>query len=213
MVDAKLKLYSSSADCPVDVYAVPDTSWDEMTVTWDTKPALGAKLTTVTASANNWFEIDLFSYVTSAGIYSVALDETADSVGELDSREGSHPPRLDLILARFEDTDGDGVYDHMDADDDNDGMSDANEIFAGFNPLDSRSFFEIKQFTAGPLQSYFQWASVSGRTYSVECSTNLESWLLLPGGESIFADDAETGFVDVTDMVEARFYRIKVLAE
>ena len=213
LVGAKLKLYSSSADCPVDVYAVPDTSWDEMTVTWDTKPALGAKLTTVTASANNWFEIDLFSYVTSAGIYSVALDETADSVGELDSREGSHPPRLDLILARFEDTDGDGVYDHMDADDDNDGMSDANEIFAGFNPLDSRSFFEIKQFTAGPLQSYFQWASVSGRTYSVECSTNLESWLFLPGGESIFADDAETGFVDVTDMVEARFYRIKVLAE
>ena len=86
------------------VYAVRDTSWGEQTVTWTTRPALGAVLGTVTVvgATPQWVQLDLTSYVRAerrAGrkVISLALrnvDHTS-SPSQFQSREaGSTGPRL-----------------------------------------------------------------------------------------------------------------------
>lgn len=56
-----------TADAPIAVYSCADTSWTESSITWNTRPAEGSLLDTVTVSASavngTWFEWDVSSYV------------------------------------------------------------------------------------------------------------------------------------------------------
>jgi len=81
------------------------------------------------------------------------------------------------------DSDGDGlnnswekVYgtDPNNPDTDGDGVPDGEEIKAGTNPLDSNSVFVvswIQQAVGGPDMDV-SWASVPGKAYQIECTTN-----------------------------------------
>ena len=86
------------------------------------------------------------------------------------------------------DTDGDGIPDHKDPDDDNDGLtdddelpggtntknpdtdgddqSDFDEVVTGTSGLDSNAYFYIEDFVAGPAGVCFQ--TVTGRLYDVQ---------------------------------------------
>jgi hypothetical protein len=65
----------------------------------------------------------------------------------------------------------------LDSDSDGDGVSDAQELYAGSSPLDPDSgFFFMGERTAGSgTDVILEWNSVAGRTYSVWRGTNLFS--------------------------------------
>ncbi len=109
---ATLRLYShvSSASTPAiqaTVYSVPDVTWDERTITWNTRPNLGAVLGSITVddAAQQWVDIDVTKFVRSerlAGrnVISFALrvlDHTSAAL-EVQSREaGSTGPQLVIV--------------------------------------------------------------------------------------------------------------------
>jgi uncharacterized membrane protein len=104
-----LRLYGhlsndSTREAQTTVYAVSDSSWGEHTLTWNTRPDLGAVIGTVRvrATSPHWFEIDVTGFVRSeqrAGhkIVSLALRNILYSSAyvEFASREsGSVAPQL-----------------------------------------------------------------------------------------------------------------------
>jgi hypothetical protein len=78
------------------VVGVPG-AWDEASVTFATRPAVGAVLgRTGAVSRDLWVEVDLGRLVTAAGPVELALlSDNGDGV-YLDSRESANPPRLVL---------------------------------------------------------------------------------------------------------------------
>ena len=103
-----LRLHGNASDAtgPVSatVYAVTDTSWNEHTLTWNTRPALGKVLGSVTVggTAAQWVYVDVTKFVQSerrAGrnVISLALRSVVPSsaFAEFQSREaGDTGPRL-----------------------------------------------------------------------------------------------------------------------
>src|SRR6185503_17350640 len=103
-----LRLHGNASDAtgPVSatVYAVNDTSWNEHTLTWNTRPALGKVLGSVAVdgTAPQWVYVDVTKFVRSerrAGrnVISLALRSVVPSTAfaEFQSREaGDTGPRL-----------------------------------------------------------------------------------------------------------------------
>ncbi|HWR35267.1 MAG TPA: IPT/TIG domain-containing protein [Clostridia bacterium] len=89
VTSAKIQFLSrlgTTASVLTEVRSVADTSWAEAGMTYDTRPALGTVLGTVTVSGSTyvWYEVDVTSYVQSekaAGrnTVSVALHDSVDS--------------------------------------------------------------------------------------------------------------------------------------
>jgi hypothetical protein len=77
------------------------------------------------------------------------------------------------------DSDNDGFYDVVDLDSDNDTQPDFNEHIAGTDPADATSILriDIQRSEYGPV-SHLVFASVPGRTYTIEVRVNLkdETW-------------------------------------
>ncbi len=71
-----------------------------------------------------------------------------------------------------------------------------------------KSIFAISALDTGALQPSIQWSSVSGKTYRVEYSEDLQTWLILPGAENVEAVGDETDIVDTNETADARFYRV-----
>ena len=61
---AKLKIYAQKAMADVTVWAVNDNSWIETGITWNTKPAAGARMGSSSPVAGGWVEIDLANHIT-----------------------------------------------------------------------------------------------------------------------------------------------------
>lgn len=77
--------------------ATTDTTWSETGVTWANQPAIdGATLGSLGAvSRNAWYELDVTSYVTGNGTYSIAATSTSTDGADYDSREsGATAPQL-----------------------------------------------------------------------------------------------------------------------
>jgi uncharacterized delta-60 repeat protein len=95
---------SSTARVRVGIYPVRNASWDEQTVTWNTKPSYGPQLGTVkvTGTTAAWVEVDVTAFVQAeqrAGrdIVSLALRATehTSAYASFDSREaGQSAPQL-----------------------------------------------------------------------------------------------------------------------
>jgi glucose/arabinose dehydrogenase/PKD repeat protein len=74
---------NQAGEVPIGVYAVPDITWPEAAITWNTQPAMRpTALASATVSAAGWYEWDLTAHVraeTAAGrrTFSVALAATA----------------------------------------------------------------------------------------------------------------------------------------
>jgi endonuclease/exonuclease/phosphatase family metal-dependent hydrolase len=77
------------------------------------------------------------------------------------------------------DTDQDGIPDILDDDDDNDGISDTDEILFGSNPLDASSVYRPSLVQSSPTTITLSFATLTGRRYVVQSSENLTTWTTL----------------------------------
>ena len=94
-----LRVYCNTEDDIVSVFGVDDSNWNEMEITWNTAPPRGLLLDSKQASAGEWIELDVTSYVTGNGVYSFALDEDGGDSGEtIGSREDGYGALLDVKL-------------------------------------------------------------------------------------------------------------------
>jgi hypothetical protein len=111
---AKLRLWgrldnAEAKNVVVEVDAVDSTTWGESTITWNNKPALGAKQAqfTVIDTTSRWYEIDLTSFLKAqkaAGkkLVSLALRRTTSTTPNaiFNSDEAtSHRPELRITAA------------------------------------------------------------------------------------------------------------------
>jgi len=105
VLSAKLKvktLSDSAIPFDLDAHTMTDTTWDEDTVTYNSKPTLGSQIATVNVTAaGTWYELDVSDLVTGNGTYSIGLTSGADVFGQhLYSREeteASDRPWLEIV--------------------------------------------------------------------------------------------------------------------
>ncbi len=100
IASVKLRLYansSSSKGC--NVYAVPDSSWGERSITYNSAPALGAQIGSIGAfQSGTWIEVDVTVLVTGNGTFSLALTGISSTAVSLASREDSPAKAPQLIV-------------------------------------------------------------------------------------------------------------------
>ncbi|MDZ8118170.1 choice-of-anchor J domain-containing protein [Pontiella agarivorans] len=95
------------------------------------------------------------------------------------------------------------IYDVLGSDDfDGDGISNADEFYAGTSPIDGSSWLVITGFNDGVLE----WVTSSGKTYTVEFATNLTAGAFEPVASNI-VDGVYTDTVH--EAYNQMFYRIK----
>jgi len=100
---------TTNASVTTTVHGARDVSWDERTLTWATRPAVGAAIgsATIRGVAPQWYDVDITAYVQAqkrAGksLVTVALQSATHSSAQVDagSREtGERSPVLLLTLA------------------------------------------------------------------------------------------------------------------
>jgi endonuclease/exonuclease/phosphatase family metal-dependent hydrolase len=78
-----------------------------------------------------------------------------------------------FLHASDPDSDGDGIANSLDPDDDNDTQPDADELAFGTDPLDAASIFRTLLSPAGDQLSF---PGAAGVDYTVESSPDLETW-------------------------------------
>jgi endonuclease/exonuclease/phosphatase family metal-dependent hydrolase len=142
----------------------------------------------------------------------------AYSKGQLNAGQSFNVPTLpsqgvavDQISVTFlGDSDGDGILDVDDVDDDNDGTPDGDELVFGTDPLVAGPRFTPTLVNPGltPGVARVSFFSVIGRSYRVESSVDLRTWTALQ-------TYAGTGAAVVVDYATSpldpqRFYRILV---
>ena len=91
-----LRLYAPSGGSGIDVYAVDDTSWQELSITGNNAPPLGNFLV---ASGNiavgSWVEMDVSNYITGNGPIAFALVNDSSILQRFSSHEaGANSPQL-----------------------------------------------------------------------------------------------------------------------
>jgi arylsulfatase A-like enzyme len=70
-------------------------------------------------------------------------------------------------------------------DDDGDGMSNEAEAIAGTDPDNASSVLHVGEFSVSGGTVSLKWMAFPGRDYQVEESTNLQSWLPVPGQDPV----------------------------
>ncbi len=108
-----------------------------------------------------------------------------------------------------DDTDGDGIPDIYDPDDDGDNASDRNEFVAGTDPTDPLSFLRISGMVASQEGDVIFWNSANGRAYAMESTTNLmTAFSKLPA--AILATPPQNTFTNVVPSGRVIYYRVGV---
>ncbi len=139
----------------------------------------------------------------------------SDSDGLLDPDEclqhGSDP--------RNPDTDGDGLTDGDEVsmygtnpilpDTDGDGQGDLDELYAATDPLNPASVFAVAGLTSAFGRVELVWHSISGKTYQVLSSTDMNSWT--PLSPPIIADGTISSFSDEKPNGSRRFYKVNLV--
>ncbi len=96
---ATLRLYSYATSATgLAVYRVADNSWTETGITDATAPTFGSLVANSGAlTVNSWAAIDVSSYVTGPGTYSIGLSTTSTTAKQVAAREtAASPPQLVL---------------------------------------------------------------------------------------------------------------------
>jgi endonuclease/exonuclease/phosphatase family metal-dependent hydrolase len=114
-----------------------------------------------------------------------------------------------LSVTFLADTDGDGLPDITDLDDDNDSFSDADEFVFGTNPLDANSRHSMSLVFPSPAPGMVRltFPTALGRTYTVESSLNLSSWSAV--GSYAGTGNQRAVDVAVNPVDQQKFYRIR----
>lgn len=104
------------------------------------------------------------------------------------------------------DSDGDGLADVADADDDNDGMTDREEQAFGSDPWSASSRFTttLGRALSAPFSRHLSFSGKTGVTYTLEASADLRTW----SGISQHAGTNGLMIVPLPEAGAARFYRI-----
>ncbi len=77
-----------------------NTTWSETGTTWNNQPSIdGSTLGTLGAVAqNSWYEIDVTSYVTGDGTYSIGVTSSSSDGADYDSRESGSSTAPQLVV-------------------------------------------------------------------------------------------------------------------
>ena len=107
VLSAKLRLYDvDSSNAGGTFYPVADDAWLESSVTWNNAPAAGpgplASLGSV--SSGTWYEVDLSTYVTGDGTYSLRMQSTSSNGADYTSAEGTAANRPTVVVTLSSDT-------------------------------------------------------------------------------------------------------------
>lgn len=113
----------------------------------------------------------------------------------------------DLSITFLLDSDGDGIPDITDPDNDNDGMSDADESVFGTDPFDAASIYQITLASHAPGLLRLAFPTSLGRSYTVETSPDLLEW----NAAGTHQGTGDTRILDfaINPLAPALFYRIK----
>jgi hypothetical protein len=87
------------------IYGISDTSWQELTVTWDNQPGIDGLARDVlgVVSVGDIVELDVTAVVTGNGTYNFAMDSDNNDGADYYSREGLNPPGLIITTVAAED--------------------------------------------------------------------------------------------------------------
>ena len=168
-----------------------------------------------------------FSSLRLQGIELGGFNSTVDDVRIY----GQALDQVELDRMTLADTDGDGEPDYLDSDDDNDGLTDADEaaiatnsknpdsdgdgfedgdeVIAGTHPMESSSVFRFDDITSAGSNLVIGWSSASNRTYSLWRASDLISndWEIIDSGITstvpfnVYTEDPRLG---------RRFFRVDV---
>jgi RHS repeat-associated protein/CSLREA domain-containing protein len=102
VTNAKIRLFNTdSATIGGNFYRVADNTWQEGTVTWNNAPTADTTLLASlgAVSANTWYEVDVTSFVTGDGTYSVRVSSTSSNGADYSSKEAAtNRPQLVITL-------------------------------------------------------------------------------------------------------------------
>lgn len=102
VTNATLKVFNTNESrIGGDFYRVPDQNWSEKTVTWNTAPAPDSLLvgSLGTVVAGNWYSLDLTTFITGDGEYSMRVTSTSSNGADYSSKEGANPPVLEITVS------------------------------------------------------------------------------------------------------------------
>jgi len=109
VMSAKLRLFavnssSGSSGSGGEFHPLPDTSWSESGVTWDTAPAADPEALAALGpvQAGIWYEVDVTPLVTGDGQRSLRVRSPSSDGADYSSRESADPPQL-IVATRAPD--------------------------------------------------------------------------------------------------------------
>ena len=94
---ATLQLYArTSSNAGSDLRLVADNTWSEKSITYANAPTYSSSSSGSTAAvtAGSWVSVDVTPLITGSGPVSVALVTPSTTELDVDSRQGSKPPKL-----------------------------------------------------------------------------------------------------------------------
>ena len=90
-----LLLANNSDSSGIRAWAVADNTWDELTTNYSNAPALGSQLASLGSFAAGWVTLDVTSYITGNGTYSIGVTNLSSTAISVASREsGANAPQL-----------------------------------------------------------------------------------------------------------------------
>ena len=92
----RLLLFANNSDSSgIAAWAVSDNTWGELTMNYTNAPALGSKIASLGSFAAGWVSLDVTSYITGNGTYTIGVTNLSSTAISVDSREfGANGPQL-----------------------------------------------------------------------------------------------------------------------
>jgi hypothetical protein len=105
VTDVRLRLFQVDASPQGGrVFKLDDNSWDEMSVTWDTRPIFDPadELNSFgRVTAGHWYEVDLGKVISGDGDLNLAIDSVNSDRAKWASRESANAPKLIVSVKRI----------------------------------------------------------------------------------------------------------------
>jgi hypothetical protein len=92
----QLLLFANNNDSSgIRAYAVADNTWGELTMNYANSPAMGAQIASLGSFAAGWVTLDVTSYITGNGTFSIEVTNLSSTAISVNSREsGANAPQL-----------------------------------------------------------------------------------------------------------------------